>query len=68
MYLILVTRKDGSLRSDFQTYQGPTPCVASEINHQVGADIMRLRITNIRSPAPIAPSTVSWDLVEATEA
>jgi hypothetical protein len=67
MYQLFVTLKDGTLRSDFSPYQGTTPKVGAELDHQVGTEMMRIRITNVRSPLPIGPSTTSIDLVDAAE-
>jgi hypothetical protein len=67
MYQLFVTLKDGTLRSDFSPYRGTTPQLGSEISHQVGMEIMRLRITSVRSPMPIGPSTTSVDLVDTTQ-
>jgi hypothetical protein len=68
MFYLKVYLKDGRIIKDpTSIIAGETPRVGTEIDHHIGDDLIKMRITNVWSPAPIPPSTLTIDEVDAIE-
>jgi hypothetical protein len=68
MFSLRITLKNGRIIKDPSAVTaGETPEVGTVIEHHVGGNPVKLRITNVVSPSPISPSTLVIDEVEAIE-
>jgi hypothetical protein len=68
MFCLKVQLKNGRIVKDpSSVIAGETPKVGNVIEHHVGGNPIELRITTVFSPAPISPSTLVIDEVEAVE-
>ena len=68
MFCLKVYLKDGrTIKDPTSIIAGETPRVETEIDHHIGGDLIKIRITNVWSPAPEPPSTLTIDEVDAIE-
>jgi hypothetical protein len=68
MFCLKVQLKNGRIvKGPSSVIAGETPKVGTVIEHHVGGDPIKLRITSVFSAAPISPSTLVIDEVKAIE-